>query len=313
MLFPTTDILLTPHTKCLLALAVLMAAASSSSAWAFEQQSEHKVDATTVWGINVTRGVRLSSQQATNFMTINSRDAHLNNTVAPRIPMIQSNRELLRTMPTCFDPNDPARISWYGNVEENVSGGSGSGGGNLTDKSAWWKYTVSIKTAPNVNGYPRFSTVKAYFSSLSSTITMGGGYSLYPEGDPAADACDDSNPCYVYTYSFESSDPSLSIQSACAIPGVSFTRTSGLYPQARFDHKPTCANGMYLEALLSQTWGCLLDIENQDIYCMPELGGTYTITAHWQEGTQDPPPPSGTVTNTPVIYDYDPRTCSSIP
>ena len=312
MLNRTTRISFTPvpREKHFFALAAFLAAVSSPPAGAFEQQGEHKVDANTVWGINVTRGVRLSSQEATNFMTINSRDAHLNNTVAPRIPKIQSNRELLRTMPTCFDPDDPARMPWYGNLNEHYTGGNGGGGGSTIDKSAWWKFTLSITPAPNVSEFPHVAGAMAYFGAGPASIN---GPSLYPEGDPSAMLCDDDSPCYVYSYSFESSDPSLPIQTACNMPGVTFTRSSGLYPQVSFDHEPTCNNNMFLKASFIQPLGCLLQIENWDAYCWPELGGTYTITAHWQESSQDPPPPDGTVTHTPVLYDYNPNTCSAIP
>ncbi|WP_293885205.1 hypothetical protein [Thiolapillus sp.] len=289
--------------------AALSIAATPSWAAQFGQQNEHRVDANAVWGLNVTRGVRTASQKATGFLSIDTREAHLNKTVTPRISNIQSNRELLRSMPTCFDPDDPARIPWYGNVEENYTGG---GGGGTVDKSAWWKFTLSIKPAPNVTEFPRSASVKAYFPTPAATISMGS-WTLYPEGDPAANACDDYNPCFVYSYSFDSSDPSLPIMSACNIPGVTFSRQSSLLPQADFDHRPKCANNMYLKVFLHQVWACFFDIEGSDPYCTSELGGTYTIHANWSESTSGPPPSVDTVTHTPVTYDYDPRTCSPVP
>lgn len=292
----------------------------SSSHAGFKTMPEKSKTAEEVWGINSPRGNRVASEKASTMMTIDTREDHLNKTVTPRIPSIQNNRELLRTMPTCFDPHDPARISWYGNVEEDIAAAPPSGGSTIT-KSATWSFTASLR------GYevtPPEYTVTADFHAETAGYSLSSIHPVYEEGDPTTPSCTPFESMFgtcptflVISLTFSSTISGVSPLDACAYSGVSFSYDvppsgSLFYPNVSITQVPTCSNGMTLGMQLKQSFYCIIGTD-PDIDCQNPLQAVYKINASWEETTTAPPPEAGTVLHKPVVYGYDPKECSSPP
>ncbi|HID72416.1 TPA: hypothetical protein EYP38_00625 [Candidatus Micrarchaeota archaeon] len=250
-------------------------------------------------------------------MSIDTRKAYLDKTVTPRISNIQGNREMLRTRLTCFDPNDPTRMPWYGNVTENVSDGDElPDGGSLINRTASWSINMNLR-GYNVDGAADF-WVNADFPAETAAYGVSTTLPVHSAEDPApctplelALGTCPSPSYYVIDLAFSSTEPTLSPMDACSRSGVTFTyehnSTFTLHaPNSTILQEPACANGMVLRIDVKPSLICMLDPE----LCGATLGATYTIYAAWTETSVNPPAETGTVLHEPVIYSYDPKECS---